>query len=70
MTGTGSVAARPPAYRVGDQVALLVNPANLAESEIVDRNTWLFSWGFLLAGGLTLLLSALIAWAIVSGRLA
>lgn len=68
--GTASTASSPPDYEVGDAVRLLVNPANLLESVIVDKNTLLFSWGFFAAGAAVLAISFLILWAILAGKLA
>ncbi|MFH1493526.1 MAG: DUF3592 domain-containing protein [Pseudomonadota bacterium] len=69
QTATSGTASTPPDYKVGDSVRLLVNPSNLSESEIVDRNTWIFSWGLLGMGSFVLAISCLILWAILTGNL-
>jgi hypothetical protein len=67
-TGTSSVARRPAGYDIGDPVKLLVNPANLAESDVIDTTAKFLSWGTLTAGLLLLAVAAGWLWAILTGR--
>jgi len=65
---TSTTASAPPDYNVGDPINLLVNPLNSAESEVVDRNTAIFSYGPAAAGAVCLALGLFVLWLVVSGR--
>ncbi len=66
-TATSTTASSPPDYKVGDTVNLLVNPVNAGESEIVDRNTAIFSYGVAAAGAVCIAVGLLVLWLVVSG---
>ncbi|MGE5236024.1 MAG: DUF3592 domain-containing protein [Acidobacteriota bacterium] len=68
-TATSAVAASPPAYQVGDRVNLIVNPVNAGESEVIDKNTAIFSYGALAAGVVCLAVGFLVLWLVVSGQM-
>jgi hypothetical protein len=50
LTGTSSVARRPAGYYVGDPIPLVVNPANNAESDVLDKMAKGLAYGVLGAG--------------------
>jgi len=67
-TATSATASAPPDYSVGDTVSLLVNPVNAGESEVVDRNTAIFSYGVAAVGVVCLAIGLLVFWLVISGR--
>ena len=67
-TITSDTASSPPAYKEGDAIQLLVNPANGNESQVMDRTVSIFSYGLMAAGLLCLAVGLLIAWLAATGQ--
>jgi len=68
-TATATIASLPARYKVGDDIQVLVDPMNPAESELLDRTTALFTWGLLAVGLFTLAIGILILWLVVTGQM-
>jgi Protein of unknown function (DUF3592) len=68
-TATSEVASSPADYQAGDTVNLVVNPLKTEESEVVDGNTMIFSYGMLAAGVVALAVGLLVLWAVASGQM-
>ena len=67
-TATSGTASSPPDYKVGDPINLVVNPVSANESEVVDKNTAIFSYGVMAAGVVCLAVGCLVLWLVVSGN--
>ena len=68
-TATSGTASSPPDYKVGDPIKLVVNPVNPGESDVVDANMAIFSYGILAAGIVCLAVGLLVLWLLLSGRM-
>lgn len=67
-TATSATASAPPGYKVGDPINLLVNPVKADESEVLDKNTAIFSYGIAAVGVVCLAVGLLVLWLVVSGQ--
>ncbi len=67
-TATSKVASRPPDFRVGDPIAILVNPAQTNESDVAG-GTGILSAVMIGMGLLAIALGLLFGWAAYTGRL-
>jgi len=67
-TATSKIAARPPAFNVGDPIALLVNPARPGESDVAG-GTGVFTYGLIVIGLLTAAVGLLVAWLVYTGQM-
>lgn len=67
-TATSKVASRPPAYRVGDPIALLVNPARGDESDVAG-GTGLVTFTLVAMGLLALALGLFVGWLVYTGEM-
>jgi hypothetical protein len=65
-TQVSDTASSPAAYKVGDPIHLLVDPDQRTTSMVLDNSTWMFSWG-LLAVGLVTLAVGLLAGVLMLG---
>lgn len=68
-TATSGTASSPAGYKVGDPINLVVNPAKPDDSDVMDRSTTMFSWGFLAMGVLVLAVGILVSWLVVTGQM-
>jgi hypothetical protein len=68
-TARSATASSPPGYKVGDTINLVVNPAQLWDSEVIDSNTTVFSWGVLGMGLLALAAGVVVAWFVITGQM-
>ena len=66
-TATSTVSSSPSQYEVGDVLNLLVNPVNADESDVVDKTTWVFSYGLAGLGLVCLAFGLLVLRLAVSG---
>ena len=66
-TATSATASSPPEYKVGDPINLVVNPTNATESEVMDKDTAIFSYGLMAAGVVCLAVGVLVAWLLTTG---
>jgi len=68
-TATATVASLPPRYKVGDDIQILVDPMNAADSELLDRTTALFTWGLMATGLFVLAIGFLVLWLVATGQM-
>jgi hypothetical protein len=68
-TVTATISSSPARYKVGDDLQVLVDPVNPAESELLDRTTAIFTWGLMAVGLFTLAIGGLVLWLVVTGQL-
>ncbi len=68
-TTTATVASLPPRYEVGDDIEILVDPMNAADSELLDRTTAIFTWGLMAVGVFVLAIGGLVLWLFATGEM-
>ena len=68
-TATATVASRPARYKVGDDIQVLVDPLNAADSELLDGTTALFTWVLMAVGLFVLAIGFLVLWLVVTGQM-
>ena len=68
-TVTSDTASYPPAYKEGDPIQLLVDPADGDKSTVMDKTVSIFSYGLMAAGILSLAVGLLLAWLAATGQL-
>lgn len=68
-TATSNTASSPAAYKVGDPINVVVNPAKPDDADVMDSNTTMFSWGFLGMGVLVLAAGILVSWLVLTGQM-
>ncbi len=68
-TATAAIASSPARYKAGDEIRILVDPMNRAESELLDRSVSIFTWGLMAVGLFVLAIGVLLLWLVVTGQL-
>jgi len=67
-TAPSKLSSRPPAFKVGDPIALLVNPARSNESDVAG-GTGVFTYGLIVMGLLVAALGLFLAWLVYTGQM-
>ena len=68
-TATSDTASYPPAYKEGDPIQLLVDPADGDRSTVLNKSVSIFSYGLMGMGMLALAVGILLAWLAATGQL-
>ena len=68
-SATSKISSAPPRYKVGDRITIMVNPARPNDSEVMDSQISIFTYGMFAAGVLLLVVGIFIAWLALTGQM-